>query len=782
MARNENNLLSVPYNNEEEVEHDYLSTLPLGYRFCPTASEIIVYYLMPKIETGTNHPKWRLYEVNFYDYHPDQLAERYWPFEKKWYFFTPRTRMTPNGDRPNRRTGDFGYWKTTQKDTTVYMYDDVNGLEVGKKRCLVYYDASNKKSQWLMHEYTTIDPNIPVGSREDKMKLTDWVLCEIYKKETDGSKQQVLSARNQHLDELSRRKRILMHHQGSSYQTSASTQVFQQQIQSTYQDKQFVESNEDNFSYNYEEVLELDYADSLNPGYRFCPTDSEIIVYYLQPKIETGEQHPKCRYYIADFYGDTPDNLAANHRHCEYKWYFLTSRDRKYPNGNRPNRRIKNFGFWKATTKDKVICDDVTGEIVGRRKSLAYYDKYSRKTPWLMHEHINNNPNIPTGSRSDDMMKLSDWVLAKIYKKDENQNDNNNAAYQVENMMNPEDLMEDQNQLQDEPSPRRRRLSVNQESNQTNGAQYIQIQDGNHYSGVDLPMVAPAQFMCDSDKQLAIQPMDTLSGSSLIHPTFQDPPQGIVTKQVQTSDGSSTWEYHHDQTISTSTNDFRFSSDASCSYSTDLNSMASTNAFQQAYNSYQDSEHPQATLQSFPDEPMEWTEDDLCKEIVDNLDEENMSPRSSIDVLQEANNYYQATEEPEVMLQSFHAQPTEWTQEDLDKELMENLDEDNLSPRSSTNVIQQAYNLWQDTEVTLESFLNQPEEWTQDDLIKEIVEKVEEDNLSPWSLSKDHHQEFEDYFQDTKQPQVALEDFSHQLVEWSEDDFEREIMESLQSL
>nr|GFA93546.1 NAC domain-containing protein [Tanacetum cinerariifolium] len=74
MARNENNLLSVPRNNEEEVKHDYLSTLPLGYRFCPTASEIIVYYLMTKIKTGTKHPGLRLYEVNFYNYHPDQLA------------------------------------------------------------------------------------------------------------------------------------------------------------------------------------------------------------------------------------------------------------------------------------------------------------------------------------------------------------------------------------------------------------------------------------------------------------------------------------------------------------------------------------------------------------------------------------------------------------------------------------------------------------------------------------------------------------------------------------
>nr|GEX14620.1 NAC domain-containing protein [Tanacetum cinerariifolium] len=274
--------------------------------------------------------------------------------------------MTPKADRPNRRTGDFGYWRMTHKFTTVYMCDDASGLEVRKKRCLAYFDASNMKSQWLMHEYTTIDPNILVGSREDKMKLTDWVLCEIYKKETDDS-EQVFSARNQQLD------------------------------------------------------------------------------------IETREQHPRCRYYIANFYGDTPDNLAENHRHCENKWYFLTPRDRKYPNGNRPNKRIKNFGFWKATNNN-VICDDVTGEIVGGRNSLAYYDKNSRKTPWRMHLYINKNPNILTGSRIDQMMKLSDWVLAKIYKKNVNQNDNSNGAYQVENMMNPEELMEDQNLLQDEPS------------------------------------------------------------------------------------------------------------------------------------------------------------------------------------------------------------------------------------------------------------------------------------------------------------------------------------------
>nr|GEV45351.1 probable protein disulfide-isomerase A6 [Tanacetum cinerariifolium] len=70
----------------------------------------------------------------------------------------------------------------------------------------------------------------------------------------------------------------MLTHSSASYQTSALTLVYQQQLYNTYQDNQSDESNEDNFSYNYEEVLELDYADSLNLGYHFSPTDPETIL------------------------------------------------------------------------------------------------------------------------------------------------------------------------------------------------------------------------------------------------------------------------------------------------------------------------------------------------------------------------------------------------------------------------------------------------------------------------------------------------------------------------
>nr|GEX79981.1 hypothetical protein [Tanacetum cinerariifolium] len=163
------------------------------------------------------------------------------------------------------------------------------------------------------------------------------------------------------------------------------------------------------------------------------------------------------------------------------------------PNGDRPNRRTRDFRYWKTTQKDSTVCDDASGLEVRKRRCLVYYDASNKKSQWLMHKDTTND------------RKLSDWVLAKIYKKDENK----------KNRMNPKKLMEDQNQLQDEPTPSRRRY-----------------------------------------QQLAIQPMDTLSGSYLTQPTFQDPPQAIVIEQVQTFDGSSTCEDHHNQSISTSTNDF----------------------------------------------------------------------------------------------------------------------------------------------------------------------------------------------------------------------------------
>ena len=72
------------------------------------------------------------------------------------------------------------------------------------------------------------------------------------------------------------------------------------------------------------------------------------------------------------------------------EWYFFTPRDRKYPNGSRPNRSAGS-GYWKATGADKPVSSKASGgRTVGIKKALVFYaGKAPRgvKTDWIMHEY-----------------------------------------------------------------------------------------------------------------------------------------------------------------------------------------------------------------------------------------------------------------------------------------------------------------------------------------------------------------------------------------------------------
>ena len=71
----------------------------------------------------------------------------------------------------------------------------------------------------------------------------------------------------------------------------------------------------------------------------------------------------------------------------ENEWYFFTPRDRKYPNGVRPNRATVS-GYWKATGTDKAIYSGA--KYVGVKKALVFYKgrpPKGIKTDWIMHEY-----------------------------------------------------------------------------------------------------------------------------------------------------------------------------------------------------------------------------------------------------------------------------------------------------------------------------------------------------------------------------------------------------------
>lgn len=84
----------------------------------------------------------------------------------------------------------------------------------------------------------------------------------------------------------------------------------------------------------------------------------------------------------------------------EKEWYFFSPRDRKYPNGSRPNRAA-GTGYWKATGADKPIGKP---KPLGIKKALVFYaGKAPRgiKTNWIMHEYRLANVDRSAGKKAN---------------------------------------------------------------------------------------------------------------------------------------------------------------------------------------------------------------------------------------------------------------------------------------------------------------------------------------------------------------------------------------------
>ncbi|GMG99838.1 hypothetical protein Nepgr_001678 [Nepenthes gracilis] len=151
----------------------------------------------------------------------------------------------------------------------------------------------------------------------------------------------------------------------------------------------------------------------LPPGFRFHPTDEELVTYYLCRKCAKQSVAAPIIAEV-DLYKFDPWQLPEIALYGEKEWYFFSPRDRKYPNGSRPNRAA-GTGYWKATGADKPIGKP---KPLGIKKALVFYAGKAPKgvkTNWIMHEYRLANVDRSAGKRTN--LRLDDWVLCRIYNK-----------------------------------------------------------------------------------------------------------------------------------------------------------------------------------------------------------------------------------------------------------------------------------------------------------------------------------------------------------------------------
>ncbi|XVF12307.1 hypothetical protein REPUB_Repub08aG0104800 [Reevesia pubescens] len=150
-------------------------------------------------------------------------------------------------------------------------------------------------------------------------------------------------------------------------------------------------------------------VENLPPGFRFHPTDEELITYYLSHKVSNFSFTSKAIVDV-DLNKCEPWDLPAKASMGEKEWYFFSLRDRKYPTGLRTNRATE-AGYWKTTGKDREIFR--AGILVGMKKTLVFYQGRApkgEKSNWVMHEYRLENKHPFKAPKEE-------WAVCRVFQK-----------------------------------------------------------------------------------------------------------------------------------------------------------------------------------------------------------------------------------------------------------------------------------------------------------------------------------------------------------------------------
>ncbi|XP_028771347.1 NAC domain-containing protein 83 [Neltuma alba] len=152
-------------------------------------------------------------------------------------------------------------------------------------------------------------------------------------------------------------------------------------------------------------------------GYRFCPTDEELIVHYLR-KLVLGLPLPAAVIPVLDVFQIDPWNLpGVGETDSVEKGYFFCEKKDIFYGGIIVI--ADGTGFWKPTGKVKPIVSPVTNLVVGTRQTLVFCGgDYSdeTETQWVMHELRLAGPGM-TVFPTQMIMAWAKWAVYRVFQK-----------------------------------------------------------------------------------------------------------------------------------------------------------------------------------------------------------------------------------------------------------------------------------------------------------------------------------------------------------------------------
>ncbi|KAJ4785780.1 NAC domain-containing protein [Rhynchospora pubera] len=170
----------------------------------------------------------------------------------------------------------------------------------------------------------------------------------------------------------------------------------------------------------------------LPPGFRFHPTDEELVVQYLRRKVASLPL-PATVIPEINLWKYNPWELHVGGGEGE-RYFFTTLEDVKHLRRNK-SIRTTDSGFWKTKGKSKPIFASRGAKIVGMKRSFVFHQQEKKRshkinasrTSWIMEEYrlptevdavsfyMRMNAAMVTGLLP---LQMKDWVVCKIFQKD----------------------------------------------------------------------------------------------------------------------------------------------------------------------------------------------------------------------------------------------------------------------------------------------------------------------------------------------------------------------------
>ncbi|KAI5666755.1 hypothetical protein M9H77_16608 [Catharanthus roseus] len=161
------------------------------------------------------------------------------------------------------------------------------------------------------------------------------------------------------------------------------------------------------------------------PGFRFYPTEEELVSFYLRKKLEENIREPNLLdrvipvIHIYEFEPWLLPKLSGELCSGDSEqWFFFVPRQEREARGGRPNRTTAS-GYWKATGSPNYVYSS-NNRVIGVKKSMVFYRGKAptgKKTTWKMNEYRAIEEQIlPSSSSAQPIPKLRhELSLCRVY-------------------------------------------------------------------------------------------------------------------------------------------------------------------------------------------------------------------------------------------------------------------------------------------------------------------------------------------------------------------------------